>query len=102
MPKSPAGAARTQSSAPRKYLESKGLWNDTRQQEIEDRAKAIVSEVVKTAEGIEKPSIDDIFDYTFAALDPELERQKKTMRTTSLGQNPAQSGLSPSSSRQHH
>ncbi len=77
----------------RKYLETKGLWNDTRQAEIEERGKAIVQEVVRTAEGIEKPSIDDIFDYTFAALDPELERQKKTLRTSSIGQEPSQVGL---------
>ncbi|HPO93169.1 MAG TPA: thiamine pyrophosphate-dependent enzyme, partial [Phycisphaerales bacterium] len=78
----------------RKYLESKGLWNDTRQVELEDRAKTIVAEVVRTAETIPKPSTDDIFDYTYATLDPELERQKRTMRTSSLGQDPSQIGLS--------
>jgi pyruvate dehydrogenase E1 component alpha subunit len=78
----------------RKYLESKGLWNDTRQVELEDRAKTIVAEVVRTAETIAKPSTDDIFDYTYATLDPELERQKRTMRTSSLGQDPSQIGLS--------
>jgi pyruvate dehydrogenase E1 component alpha subunit len=83
----------------RKYLENKGLWNDTRQQEIEERAKAIVTEVVKTAEGIEKPSIDDIFDYTYAALDPELRRQKQSLRTSSIGQQPSQVGLASESGR---
>ena len=78
----------------RKYLESKSLWNDTRQVELEDRAKTIVAEVVRTAETIAKPSTDDIFDYTYATLDPELERQKRTMRTSSLGQDPSQIGLS--------
>ena len=37
--------------------------------------------------------IDDIFDYTFAELPKELEIQKRTMRTHSLGQFPEQVGL---------
>ncbi len=77
----------------RKYLETKDLWDENKQKAHEEKCKAIVSEVVKTAEGIEKPSFDDIFDYTFAALNPELEKQKRTARTSSLGQNPEQVGL---------
>ncbi|MGH7241938.1 MAG: pyruvate dehydrogenase (acetyl-transferring) E1 component subunit alpha [Phycisphaerales bacterium] len=77
----------------RKYLETKDLWDETKQKAAEERNKAIVAEVVKTAEGIEKPSFDDIFDYTFAAINPELEKQKRTARTSSLGQDPTQVGL---------
>jgi pyruvate dehydrogenase E1 component alpha subunit len=78
----------------RKYLTAKGLWDDAKQAEQEEKAKVIVSEVVRTAEGIEKPTTDDIFDYTFAQpLPAELERQKTTMRTSSLGQDPQQAGL---------
>jgi pyruvate dehydrogenase E1 component alpha subunit len=77
----------------RKYLEKKDLWNNEKQARLEERAKTIVAEVIKTAEGIEKPAIDDIFDYTFAALTPEQEIQKRTLRTSSLGQSPEQSGL---------
>src|SRR5229473_7645311 len=69
----------------RKYLEKKDLWSQEKQTKLDDRAKAIVSEVVKAAEGIEKPTNDDIFDYTFATLNKELETQKRTMRTSSLG-----------------
>jgi len=78
----------------RKYIEAKGLWDDARQKAIEEKSKVIVSEVVKTAEGIEKPTTEDIFDYTYAApLPQELETQKRTMRTSSLGQDPEQAGL---------
>ena len=35
---------------------------------------------------IVKPATTDIFDYTYATLTPELEVQKRTMRTHSLGQ----------------
>ena len=78
----------------RKYLEGKKLWNDQKQTAQEEKAKIIVNEVVKAAEGIEVPPKSDIFDYTFAGeLPAELQRQKATMRTSSLGQNPEQAGL---------
>ncbi len=86
----------------RKYLNSKGLWDDAKQAKLEEKAKAIVVEVVKAAEGIEKPTTDDIFDYTFAApLPAELERQKRTMRTSSLGQDPEQANLRGQSADAH-
>lgn len=70
----------------RKYLVNKGLWNDAQQAAIDQQAATMVSEVVKAAEGIEKPTTNDIFDYVFEKLTPELELQKRTMRTHSLGQ----------------
>lgn len=78
----------------RKYLEQRGLWDDATQQAAEAKAKKEVEEIVKRAEGIEPPTRDDIFDWTFAELPEEIERQKRTMRTSSLGQDPEQAGLS--------
>ncbi|MEO1129408.1 MAG: pyruvate dehydrogenase (acetyl-transferring) E1 component subunit alpha [Planctomycetota bacterium] len=77
----------------RAYLESKELWDDDKQSALEARAKTIVDEVVKNAEGIEAPETTDIFDYTFAVLNDEIIRQRETMRTTSLGQMPQQETL---------
>ena len=77
----------------RKWLESRGLWSDDLQARSEERAKVIVTEVVKTAEGIEKPTPAEFFDHMFATLPEDLIRQRDTMRTTSLGQSPEQSGL---------
>ena len=77
----------------RKYLERKDLWNTEKQAKLEERAKTITAEVVEAALGIAKPTTDDIFDYTFATLPPEIERQKQTFRTHSLGQSPEQAGL---------
>lgn len=70
----------------RKYLTNKGLWNDAQQAAIDQQAATMVTEVVKAAETIEKPTTNDIFDYVFEKLTPELELQKRTMRTHSLGQ----------------
>lgn len=80
----------------RKYLESKGLWTDALQLKIEERAKAMVHDVVGVATGIEKPSVEDLFDYNYAELPPALEKQKQTLRTDSIGQDPSQIGLQPS------
>lgn len=77
----------------RKYMESKGLWNDKKQKALEEKAKEIVDAVVKRAEGIATPSKDDIFNYTYAELPDELIRQRETMRTNSLGQLPEQERL---------
>jgi len=83
----------------RKYLENKGLWSDEKQEALEARAKAIVQEVVKTAEEMPDPDVTDIFDYTFAEMPESLRVQRETMRTTSLGQNPEQAGLGARAAR---
>ncbi len=78
----------------RKYLERKGMWDDSKQAAHEEKCKAQVAEIVKNVETIEAPTTDDIFDWTYGTeLPAELQRQKSTMRTTSLGQNPEQAGL---------
>lgn len=77
----------------RKYLESRAAWDDQKQAAIEARAKEIVSRIVKNAEGIEPPTNDDIFDYTFASLPEEIQLQKRTLRTSGLGQRPEQESL---------
>ncbi len=77
----------------RKYLESKDLWSESKQKELEAKAKEVVDAVVKKAEGIDKPTTDDIFDYTFAELNGQLIEQKQTLRTSSLGTHPQQEGL---------
>ena len=77
----------------RAYLEQRGVWDDDMQAELQERAKVIVREVVKTAEGIEPPATEDMFDYTFAELPRNIVKQRETLRTSSIGQNPDQIGL---------
>lgn len=83
----------------RLYMESKGLWSDKQQTELEERAKRIVDEVAKTALEIEAPSNADFFDHMFAELPPDLARQRDTMRTSSLGLDPDQIGLNARAQR---
>ncbi|MEM7807581.1 MAG: thiamine pyrophosphate-dependent dehydrogenase E1 component subunit alpha [Planctomycetota bacterium] len=78
----------------RRYLETRGQWNDDLEKQEKERATRIVKEVIATAMEIEKPVKSDIFDYAFATTPRELERQRETRRTGSLGQSPRQSTLS--------
>jgi pyruvate dehydrogenase E1 component alpha subunit len=77
----------------RKYLQAKGLWDETQQAKAEERARTIVHDVVQVALNIEKPATADIFDYTFEQLPEDLEQQKRRMRTDSIGEDPTQIGL---------
>jgi pyruvate dehydrogenase E1 component alpha subunit len=77
----------------RKYLESKGIWNDELQAKTEQRAKAMVQDVVQAAVRTDKPTIESMFDHTFEELPQEILKQKETLRTDSIGQDPSQIGL---------
>jgi pyruvate dehydrogenase E1 component alpha subunit len=78
----------------RKYLTAKGLWSDAKHAEAETKGKKVAEDVAKAAESLPTPTSDEFFDHMFAQpLPPELEMQKRTMRTSSLGQNPDQAGL---------
>lgn len=88
-----AWAAKDPMIRTRKYLEGKGLWNDAKQTAADERAKAFANDVVKASEGIEPPDVGDIFNYLYAEIPEELRRQRDTMRTSSLGQDPSQVGL---------
>ena len=78
----------------RKYLTARGLWSDAKHAESEAKGKRIAEEVAKAAEGLPTPTSDEFFDHMYAQpLPPELELQKRTLRTSSLGQNPEQVGL---------
>jgi pyruvate dehydrogenase E1 component alpha subunit len=72
------------------YLKKKKLWNSGKEEALQSRAKAEVAEVVKRAEGIAPPAKTEIFDHTYSEIPNELRIQRDTMRTSSLGQNPAQ------------
>ena len=77
----------------RKYLETRKLWDDRQQKAIEDKAKVIVQEVMKTSLEFGKSPVEDIFDHMFRELPTEIAKQRDTMKTHSIGQNPEQSGL---------
>ncbi len=77
----------------RKYLENKNLWDQKKDDTLQERAKTIVKEVVATAEGVSRPEVESIFNAMYAEPHKELVTQRETMRTSSLGKNPEQVGL---------
>ncbi|MCH7603775.1 MAG: pyruvate dehydrogenase (acetyl-transferring) E1 component subunit alpha [Planctomycetes bacterium] len=74
----------------RKYMTDRKLWDDQKQKVAEENAKREVSATVKRAEEIADPEIKGFFDAMYAELPEELKRQRDTMRTSSIGQDPNQ------------
>jgi len=97
-----AATARDPIVRTRKFLEARNRWSPQQQQRLEQRAKVIVREAVDAALGIDKPAAADLFDYTFAQLPPDLEEQKETLRTDSIGQDPQQPKLQPAPEQPHN
>ncbi len=87
----------------RKYLAARKLWDDAREKALEARAKEEVAGVVKRFEEIAAPDARDMFDSLYAELSPDLQAQRSTLRTSSLGQDPSQlrDGKPSTMSRRH-
>ncbi|MHC4416813.1 MAG: pyruvate dehydrogenase (acetyl-transferring) E1 component subunit alpha [Planctomycetota bacterium] len=76
----------------RTYLAERKLWDDKKQEALERRAKEEVAAAVKRAEEITPPQTDDMFNALYAEPFPDLEIQRDTLRTATLGQDPSQLG----------
>lgn len=77
----------------RKWLQSKGAWDDKKQAETTARIEVTVKRIADEALNIADPAVSEMFDSLFAELSPELRKQRDTMHTHSLGQDPSQVGL---------
>jgi pyruvate dehydrogenase E1 component alpha subunit len=63
----------------RQYLESKKLWDEKKQGDLEKELKTILAEAVEKAEKEPTPSIDTLFDDVYKELTPQLLRQKEAL-----------------------
>jgi len=77
----------------RRHLADRKLWNDTKQQAAQAKAKELVAAVVKRAEEIAAPDKADFFNAMYADMPDDLIRQRDTMQTHFLGQNPEEAGV---------
>lgn len=77
----------------RKHLTSVGKWDDAKQAALEKHAEETVAQVVKNAEGIEKPTSSDFFNFMFSDIPQDLAEQRDAMKTHSLGLHPEQETL---------
>ena len=72
----------------RKYLTDRKHWDDSKQKTAEARAKEEVAAAAKRAAEIAAPHAAEFFNAVYEDLPPEVKRQRDTMATHSLGQNP--------------
>lgn len=60
----------------RRFLEKKGLWNEEKENQVIEEAKAAVAEAIKEAESAPKMTVADLIDSMFEKTPPYLEEQK--------------------------
>ncbi|TLF25022.1 MAG: pyruvate dehydrogenase (acetyl-transferring) E1 component subunit alpha, partial [Spiroplasma sp. WSS] len=60
----------------REYLKSIKLWDDNKQAELDKQITKKVNDAITWALKNESVSIDEIFDYTYEKLTPQLIEQK--------------------------
>src|SRR5690606_35497481 len=77
----------------RKCLEACGLWDAQRPGHTEQRVRETAREVTRQAGEIEPAPPQCMFNYVYARLPEQLKRQRDTMRTDSIAQDPQQIGL---------
>ena len=70
----------------RQFLTGRKLWNDSKQEAAQAKAKELVAAAVKRAEEIAAPDKADFFNAVYADMPADLIRQRDTMQTHSLGQ----------------
>ncbi len=74
----------------RELLRGRKLWNDSKEAELAARIEKDVAAAVERAESIVAPIHTDIFDSMYAEVPADLQVQRETMQTHSLGQDPSQ------------
>lgn len=66
----------------RLYLKGKGLWSDEVEKQMIEEAQKEIDQVVKEAEAVPVPEVEDIFKYVFAETTPQLKEQMEYLKTT--------------------
>ncbi len=59
------------------YLVNKKLWSEKKETALQEVLKKTVNDTFKTVEASNPPTLDDVFDYTYATLPNELKKQKQ-------------------------
>lgn len=66
----------------RLHLREKGLWNEEVEKRLTEEAQKEIDQVVKEAEAVPVPEVEDIFKYVFAETTPQLKEQMEYLKTT--------------------
>jgi pyruvate dehydrogenase E1 component alpha subunit len=90
----------------RKHMEKLKLWDDKKEAAMVERTEKLIAEAVARAENIAAPHSADFFNSMYAELPTDLAKQRDTMQTHSLGQDPSQladtSHVNRSTENAHH
>jgi pyruvate dehydrogenase E1 component alpha subunit len=58
-----------------RYLQGKSLWSEAEEEKIKAEAEPVINQAVQEAEEFPAPKPEDMFEYTFAKLPPNLQEQ---------------------------
>jgi TPP-dependent pyruvate/acetoin dehydrogenase alpha subunit len=61
----------------RKYLEEKKLWNDQKEDALQEEIKDEINSAIVESEKFGPPPIESLFEDVFAELTPELKEQQE-------------------------
>ena len=61
----------------RNFLYHRGLWDEEKEQELQKEAAELVDKEVKRYLSTPLPEVSDLFDYHYANMPVQLERQKQ-------------------------
>ncbi len=63
-----------------RYLETKGIWNDDLENAAVKEAQDLVEKAVSEAENYPRPSVEDVFQYTYSEMSPDLIEQMEKIK----------------------
>ncbi|MBM4351165.1 MAG: pyruvate dehydrogenase (acetyl-transferring) E1 component subunit alpha, partial [Deltaproteobacteria bacterium] len=66
----------------RLYLKGKGLWSEEVEKQMTEEAQKEIDQVVKEAEAVPVPEVEDIFKYVYAEMTPQLKEQMEYLKST--------------------
>jgi pyruvate dehydrogenase E1 component alpha subunit len=64
------------------YLKGKGLWSEDVENRMTEDAQKEVDQAVKDAESVPAPRLEEIFEYVFAEMTPQLREQLEYLKST--------------------
>ena len=74
----------------RGHMKELGIWDDSKEAALAEKVEADTAGIVERAENIDAPDSDDFFNAMYAEIPPDLDLQRRTRRTSSIGQDPSQ------------
>ena len=64
----------------RKYLEAKGHWDETKEEEASEQAKQEITDAIEEFENTPEREVEEIFKYTYAEVPPHLQEQMAELK----------------------